>query len=79
MEHPAFLDAAVIGISNDEAGEVPKGFVVVRPGQNVAAEELLTFVNGKLANYKRLHIFEFIDVLPRVPLSRYGPMSRSLL
>jgi len=67
MEHPAIQDAAVIGILNEEAGEVPKGFVVVRPGHDVTAEELLTFANGKLANFKRLHIVEFIDVLPRVP------------
>src|SRR6266568_289485 len=67
MEHPAIQDAAVIGIPNDEAGEVPKGFVVVRPGQNVTAEELITFVNGKLAGYKKLHVVEFIDAIPKVP------------
>ena len=65
MEHPAVQDAAVIGIPDDEAGEVTKGFVVVRPGHNVTAEDLLIFANGKLANYKRLHIVEFIDALPR--------------
>jgi len=67
MEHPAVQDAAVIGIPNDEAGEIPKGFVVIRQGHYVTAEELFIFVNGKVANYKRLHIVEFIDALPRVP------------
>jgi long-chain acyl-CoA synthetase len=67
MEHPAVLDSAVIGIPDDEAGEVPKGFVVVRPGQSVTAEELITFVNGKLAGYKKLHVVEFIDAIPKVP------------
>ena len=76
MEHPAVQDAAVIGIPNDEAGEVPKGFVVVRPGYNVTAQELLTFTNGKLANYKRLHRVEFIEVVPRVPS---GKVLRRLL
>ena len=67
MEHPAVLDAAVIGIPDEVAGEVPKGFVVVCPGKNVTEEELISFVNGKLANYKKLHAIEFIEAIPRVP------------
>jgi len=67
MEHPAVLDSAVIGVSDEEAGEVPKGFVVVRPGHSVTGDELIAFVNGKLAGYKKLHYVEFIDAIPKVP------------
>jgi acyl-CoA synthetase (AMP-forming)/AMP-acid ligase II len=67
MEHPAVLDSAVIGVPDEEAGEVPKGFVVVRPGHSVTGEELIAFVNGKLAGYKKLHYVEFIDAIPKVP------------
>ncbi len=67
MEHPAVLDSAVIGVPDDEAGEVPKGFVVLRPGQSATAEALIAFVNGKLAGYKKLHYVEFIDAIPKVP------------
>ncbi len=67
LEHLAVLDSAVIGVPDDEAGEVPKGFVVVRPGHSVTGEELIAFVNGKLAGYKKLHYVEFIDAIPKVP------------
>jgi long-chain acyl-CoA synthetase len=67
LEHPAVLDAAVIGVSDDKAGELPKGFVVLRPEQTITAEELILFANEKVAGYKKLHTIEFIEVLPRVP------------
>ena len=66
MEHPAVMDSAVIGIPDDEAGELPKGFVVIRPGHTVTADEILAFANGKLAGYKKIHIVEFIDAIPKV-------------
>ncbi|GHO95848.1 long-chain-fatty-acid--CoA ligase [Reticulibacter mediterranei] len=65
MEHPAVLDSAVIGVPDDEAGELIKGFVVLRKGQNATPNEIITFANGKLAGYKRVHIIEFIDAIPK--------------
>jgi long-chain acyl-CoA synthetase len=66
MEHPAVMDSAVIGIPDDEAGELPKGFVVIRPGFTPTSEEILAFVNGKLAGYKKIHLIEFIGAIPKV-------------
>ena len=66
MEHPAVMDSAVIGVPDPEAGELPKGFVVIRQGHDVTPEDILTFANGKLAGYKKLHMVEFIDVIPKV-------------
>jgi long-chain acyl-CoA synthetase len=67
MEHPAVMDSAVIGIPDDEAGELPKGFVVIRKGHSVTEIDILAFVNGKLASYKKIHSIEFIDAIPKVP------------
>ena len=67
MEHPAVIDSAVIGIPDPEAGELPKGFVVIRKGyEQVTPNEILAFANGKLAGYKKIHTIEFIDAIPKV-------------
>src|SRR5579875_2951655 len=66
MEHPAVMDSAVIGVPDPDAGELPKGFVVIRQGHDVTPEDILVFANGKLAGYKKLHEIEFIEAIPKV-------------
>jgi long-chain acyl-CoA synthetase len=65
LEHPAVLDSAVIGVRDDDAGELIKGLVVLRKGHSATPEEIITFANGKLAGYKKVHFIEFIDVIPK--------------
>ncbi len=66
LEHPAVLDSAVIGVPDNEAGELIKGLVVIRQGhETITPEEILAFANGKLAGYKRIHFVEFINVVPK--------------
>ena len=65
VEHPAVREAAVIGIPDEEAGEVPKAFVVQQPDHNISADDLLAFANGKLASYKKISSIEFIDAIPK--------------
>ena len=68
LEHPAVADVAVIAKQNEEAGEVPKAFVVRREGyEQLSAVELLTWANGKLATYKNVREIEFIEAIPRNP------------
>ncbi len=68
LEHPAVADVAVVGKADEEAGEVPKAFVVLRTGyEDQQADELIDWVNGKLAAYKNIRVVEFIDAIPRNP------------
>jgi long-chain acyl-CoA synthetase len=64
-EHPAVADAGVIGKKDDEAGEIPKAFVQLRPNATATADELIAFVKGRIADYKRVREVEFIDKVPR--------------
>jgi len=65
LEHPAVLDSAVIGVPDDEAGELIKGYVVIRKGHETTPAEIIAFANGKLAGYKRIQIVEFIELIPK--------------
>ncbi len=65
MEHPAVLDAAVIPKRNFESGEIPKAFVVLKPGQEASAEDIMSFVADKVAPYKKLRELEFAESIPK--------------
>jgi acyl-CoA synthetase (AMP-forming)/AMP-acid ligase II len=70
LTHPAVADAAVIGIADDTAGEFPKALVALRPGHEASPDELMAYVNDRLARYKHLHHLEFIDAVPRTPAGK---------
>jgi fatty-acyl-CoA synthase len=64
MEHPGVLEVCVIGVPDARWGEVPKAFVVKRPGAEVSAEEIMQFCRERIARFKCPRAVEF-GVLPK--------------
>lgn len=65
ITHPKVQDVAVIGIPDEEAGELPKAFIVAAPGAEPSADELMSFVAEHVSTYKRVRLVEFIDAIPK--------------
>ncbi|MCX5767499.1 MAG: 4-coumarate--CoA ligase family protein [Gemmatimonadetes bacterium] len=63
LTHPKVADAAVIPLADEEAGEVPKAFVVLR--EPCEAAEIMAFVAGVVAPYKKVRVVEFVDKIPK--------------
>jgi benzoate-CoA ligase len=65
VQHPAVLEAAVIGVTDAEGLGKTKAFVVCKDGISVGADELKAFVKERLAPYKYPRLIEFVDELPK--------------
>ncbi len=74
VSHPAIAEAAVIPSPDEEAGEIPKAFVVLN--SPLSAEEIMAFVAGRVAPHKKIRRVEIVDAIPKSPS---GKIMRRLL
>jgi long-chain acyl-CoA synthetase len=63
--HSAVREVAVVGVPDDYRGETVKAFVSLKPGESVAADELIAYCRERMAAYKYPRQIEFIDELPK--------------
>ena len=64
-QHPSVLEAAVIGVPDEEWGEAIKAFVVLKEGVEATGAELKTFLEGRLAPFKIPKSFDFPSSIPK--------------
>ncbi|ESN97367.1 hypothetical protein HELRODRAFT_85499 [Helobdella robusta] len=77
LSHPLVADSAVIGVPDDKLGEKPRAYVVLKKDGSVREEELVRFVAGKVAAFKRLT--GGVQFVQEVPKSQTGKILRRVL
>ena len=65
LSHPGIADAAVIPIADEEAGEIPKAYIVTRSPLTEA--DIMAWVAERVAPYKKIRAVELTDAIPKSP------------
>lgn len=65
LEHPAVASVVVFGVPDPKWKEGIKAVCTLKPGQSVSEKELIAFVGGRIARYKKPQYIEFVASLPR--------------
>ncbi len=70
FRHPKVAEAAVIGTPHPYTGEAVKAVIVLRPGEEASAEEIIDFCRRSLARFKTPEVVEFVGELPHLPTGK---------
>ena len=65
LRHPAVQEVAVVGMPDEQWGEAPHAFVVLKPGASATGDELRQFVYDRMAHFKTPRAVHFVDELPK--------------
>ncbi|MBA7680974.1 Long-chain-fatty-acid--CoA ligase [subsurface metagenome] len=70
QSHAKVDDVAVIGVPDEEWGEVPMAVIVLKQGEAATPEELMEYCRANLSSFKRPRLVVFTDELPRNPMGK---------
>ena len=69
-EHPAVLEAAVVGVQDDKWGEKVIAAVALKQGAEASEDELITFVRSRIAGYKTPKEIVFMESIPKTAIGK---------
>lgn len=72
MAHPAVAEAAVIGVKHPKWSERPLACVVAKPGESLTREEVLAFLDGRVAKWWLPDDVVFVDVIPKTSVGKFS-------
>jgi propionyl-CoA synthetase len=79
-QHPAVAECAVIGVSDELKGQVPRGFVVLKAGVVVDEAELAAeLIAAVRRDIGAVAVFKQVDVVPALPKTRSGKILRKTM
>ncbi len=70
LEHPAIVEACVVGCPDERWGEAAVAAVVLKPGASLSASDVMAMLDGRVARYKQPRAVRFMDSLPRTALGK---------
>jgi acyl-CoA synthetase (AMP-forming)/AMP-acid ligase II len=67
LAHPEVADVAVAGLPDEEAGEIPTAFVVLRQPGSATPSDLMRYVASRVAPHEKIRRVEFVSCIPKSP------------